>query len=166
MRRRGHARLRLALRPLLDDDVVYLSDIDPVSASVHGGLHRDRGYSVDRITLAGLDYPKGLTTHPLAKTGSAEVVYDLRPYHGNRHRFRALVGIPRDVSGSVEFLVHTRTAGGPWVEAARTEVLTAASDPVDIEVQLDDADELRLYVTDGGDGINSDHAAWALARLE
>ena len=76
------------------------------------------------------------------------------------------MSVPEEVPGSVQFFVYTRTAGGPWAEAARTEILGPASAPVDLSVPLGQADELRLYVTDGGNGIGSDHAAWALARLE
>jgi hypothetical protein len=35
-----------------------------------------------------------------------------------------------------------------------------------IRVDVTGARRLRLYCTDGGDGIGSDHATWALARLE
>jgi len=34
-----------------------------------------------------------------------------------------------------------------------------------VSVALGGVDELRLVVTDAGDGINSDHADWADARL-
>lgn len=166
MQRRVRGVMRFTLRPQLKDDVVYLSDLKPVSFQVHGSLFRDRGYSVERITLAGVDYPKGLTTHPQADGGFAEVIYDLRPYHGQRNTFRALVGVPMEVPGSVQFRVYTRAGGGEWQQRFETEIMGPSSPPVDIGVPLAGADELRLYVTDGGNGIASDHAAWALARLE
>jgi hypothetical protein len=34
-----------------------------------------------------------------------------------------------------------------------------------VSVSLDGVEELLLIVTDAGDGINSDHADWANARL-
>jgi hypothetical protein len=166
MQRRVRGVMRFTLRPKLKDDVVYLSDIEPVSFQVHGSLFRDRGYSVERIKLAGIDYPKGLTTHPKADGGFAEVIYDLRPYHGKRNTFRALVGMPMEVPGSVQFRVYTRARGGEWQQRCETDIMGPGTPPVDLSVPLAGADELRLYVTDGGNGHSSDHAAWALARLE
>jgi len=165
MRWRGQGRLQFTLRPVSKQDVVYLSNVEPVSCYVHGGLKRDRAF-FRSITLAGVVYPKGLTTHPKADGGYAEVIYDLRPYKGKRQTFRALVGIPEDTPGSVQFIVYTRTGGGEWVERLKTEVLGSTSAPVNLVLPLGEAEELRLYVNDGGNGIGSDHAAWALARLE
>jgi hypothetical protein len=44
--------------------------------------------------------------------------------------------------------------------------LRGGQEPVSISVDLAGAKRLRLYCTDAGDGIGSDHATWALARLE
>lgn len=35
----------------------------------------------------------------------------------------------------------------------------------EVNVNLSGKNELKLIVTDGGDGINSDHADWVNARL-
>jgi hypothetical protein len=166
--RRASGRFRFALQPVIKDDVVYLSDIQPKSAFVHGGILRDRAYSTDRITLDGTDFPKGLTTHPEIKGAAAyaEVIYDLTAYQGNRTEFRALVGMQDGAAGSVVFEVYTRTAEGKWQKRAGTDTMTDGKAPVEFAVVLEGADELRLYVTDAGDGINSDHAVWAMARLE
>jgi hypothetical protein len=166
--RRGSGRLCFSLRPVIGDDVVYLSDIRPKSAFVHGGLLRDRAYSTDRITLAGMDFPKGLTTHPETSPtgGYAEVVYDLTPYQGKRREFRALVGMQEGAPGSVVFRVDVRPAEAEWERGTETETMTDGKTPVELVVPIVGRGELRLYVTDAGDGINSDHAIWAMARLE
>ena len=168
MRRKFSGHFRFSLRPVIKDDVVYLSDLKPIKAFAHGGLILDRSYSVDRITLAATDYPKGLTTHPetVAAGAYAEIIYDMKPYAGKRREFRALVGMQDKRGGSVQFYVYTRAGEGEWQERARTGIMTAGSDPVDIAVPLQGVEQLRLYVTDAGDGINSDHATWAMARLE
>ncbi len=44
--------------------------------------------------------------------------------------------------------------------------MVAGDAPRDVDVPLGDADELRLYVDDAADGIASDHAIWAMARIE
>jgi hypothetical protein len=69
-------------------------------------------------------------------------------------------------AGSVVFRVETRQKDGDWIEQALTETMTAASRPVGISVPLNQADYLRLSVTDADDGISSDHAVWAMPRIE
>lgn len=167
-RQKTSARCRLVLRPKTNEDVVWLSTVKPVRHMVHGALGLDKDYLGQPISLGGNEYPRGLSTHPetAPQGGYAEVVFDLRPYAGKRSRFRALVGIPDGETGSCQFLVYTRQAGGDWVERAKTEVLTTANGPAELDVPLGDAEELRLYVNDGGNGIGSDHAMWAQARLE
>ena len=44
--------------------------------------------------------------------------------------------------------------------------MTGSSATKTIDVSVAGAQTLRLVVTDGGDGIASDHADWALARVE
>lgn len=168
MHRRGGGQFRLVLQPKTDENVVWLSTLKPLRFMVHGGLGLDKDYMGQPILLGGVEYPRGLTTHPEA-TGNgnyAEVIYDLRPYRGQRSAFRAIVGIPDTEPGSSQFFVYTRQGDGEWVERAQTAVRTAESGPSELKVSLQDADELRLYVNDGGNGISSDHAVWAQARLE
>ena len=163
-----------SIRPRIAGDAVFLSDLGPddqprlVSSFVHGGVIRDKAYSSDRITLGGADFPKGLTTHPETDGGKgyAELVYDLRQMPARLTRFRALVGVQAGSPGSVAFAVHTRAEGGEWREVLKTETMGAASVPVNVDVPLAGAAGLRLHVTDGGNGIGSDHAAWAMARFE
>ena len=47
------------------------------------------------------------------------------------------------------------------------ECILRKGDPAQpIEVPIAGAQKLRLSVTDAGDGINSDHATWADAKLQ
>lgn len=167
-RRRTSARCRFSIQPAIDTDAVFLSDIRHKKAFLHGGVIRDKAYGKGLIALDGIEYPKGLTTHPeLSPKGAhGEVVYDLRPYVGKRTTFRALVGMQDGRSGSVTFKVYTRKGKGPWKERAHTGTMTYQMAPIEFVVPLNGADELRLYVTDAGDGINSDHGVWAMARLK
>jgi beta-galactosidase len=129
---------------------------------------RDRAYSTDRITLGGIDFPKGLTTHPEKAGGKAyaELVYDLRAKPQSLGRFRALVGMQSTSGGSVVFEVFLRKGGGDWERVLQTDTMAAGTKPVSVDVSLAGATELKLYVTDAGDGIGSDHAVWAMARFE
>ncbi|OGV67578.1 MAG: hypothetical protein A3K19_13535 [Lentisphaerae bacterium RIFOXYB12_FULL_65_16] len=169
---------RFTIAPPPKPDAVYLSDIQPVQnfthlppggAFAHGGLIRDRGYSGPVLRLSGIEYPKGLITHTETsdKGGYAEVVYDVAAQAAQKKSFRALIGVEDGSGGgSVVFQVLTRTGDGAWQERFKSGVLTSGGDPIDVAVPLEGATQLRLYVTDAGDGISSDHAAWAMARFE
>jgi hypothetical protein len=168
MRQRGGGQFRLVLQPKATATGVWLSTVKPVRFMVHGALGLDKDYMGQPIRLAGVEYPRGLSTHPEATPNGnyAEVIFDLKPFQGQRQWFRALVGIPDGEPGSSQFFVYTRKGDGEWVERAKTGVLTTETGPEDLKVSIDNADELRLYVNDGGNGISSDHGMWAQARLE
>jgi hypothetical protein len=174
LRRRPFRGLcQFSVRPKIAGDAVFLSDLgaddEPrlVSSFAHGGVIRDKAYSSDRITLGGVDFPKGLTTHPENSGGKAyaELVYDLRKMPARLTRFRALVGMQSTSSGSVTFEVYLRK-DGTWQRVVQTRNMGASTKPVDVDVPLAGATDLKLYVTDAGDGISSDHAVWAMARFE
>jgi len=58
------------------------------------------------------------------------------------------------------------SATGPWETLYTSPVMRGGTDPLTIEADLGDAIYLRLYTTDAGDGINSDHALWGNVRLK
>lgn len=173
-RRPFRAMCQFSLRPQIAGDALFLSDLQPdqaprlVSSFAHGGVIRDKAYSSDRITLGGVDFPKGLTTHPEADGGKghAELVYDLTGLPAKLTRFRALVGVQTGSPGSVAFAVYTRKADGDWQRVFQTETMGQATPPATVDVPLAGMAGLRLEVTDGNNGISSDHAVWAMARFE
>ncbi len=170
------ATCRFSIRPKIAGNALFLSDIPRnartgprlVSCFAHGGLILDRPYSGDRIRLGGAEFPKGLTTHPEVDGARAyaELVYDLGGGKRKPKWFRALMGMQSGSAGSVVFVVATRKKGGKWQERVRTKTMGPSSDPVPVNVDLTGAEQLRLYVTDAGDGISCDHAVWAMARFE
>ncbi|MCK5801206.1 MAG: NPCBM/NEW2 domain-containing protein [Lentisphaeria bacterium] len=176
LRKPFRATCRFSIRPKIAGSALFLSDIPEdaptgprlVSCFAHGGLILDKPYSGDRIRLAGADFPKGLTTHPETDgaTAYAKLVYNLGKGKSKPKWFRALAGMQNDSTGSVVFIVATRKKGGAWQERVRTETIGSSSDPMPMSVDLTEADELRLTVTDAGDGISCDHAIWAMARFE
>ena len=107
------------------------------------------------LTLNGTTYAKGLGAH-----AASDVRYVLG---GNCTRFKASVGVDDEVgaNGSVVFEVYA-----DQTEVYDSGLMTGTTATRTIDVSIAGASELRLVVTDGGDGINSDHADWALARIE
>ncbi len=115
------------------------------------------GRSVDGnpLTLGGVVYPHGLGTH-----ANSRLLVDLK---GVATRFDALVGVDDEKKGSpasvqFEVLVDGR-------KKAETKVLRGGDAPVPLSVDLTGARKMTLIVSDGDDGIDSDHADWAGARL-
>jgi len=162
-------RLSLTLGNLAaaGEGAVFLSDIEPVSASCHSGLKRDQNYAGQPgVTLRGAHFAKSLMTCPL-KDGPAEVIYDLTPYP-DHSIFRAVMGVEDETGtrGSVVFEVHVDAPDGGWRKLHATRALAGGGDVKALTIDLGDAQKLRLVVTDAGDHHGSDHAVWANARLE
>ena len=113
--------------------------------------HRD----ARKILMGDQTYDRGLGVH-----ANGEVVVDLA---GEFAVFEAEVGLQKQdgkSKGSVAFQVVVDD------EVKFDSGLMRETDaPKKVRVAVNDADELRLVVTDGGDGINSDVANWANARL-
>ncbi|MFJ5972451.1 NPCBM/NEW2 domain-containing protein [Streptomyces sp. NPDC093060] len=139
----------------------YLSDLPWLSAtSGWGPVERDtsNGESAagdgNPITLGGVVYAKGLGVH-----AESEVSF----YTGKAcEKVTADVGVDdeKGTKGTVAFEI--------WADgtkAASTGVLTNAQPAQPLTADVTGAQVVRLVVTDGGDGIDSDHADWANARL-
>jgi hypothetical protein len=154
----------------LDPDALYLSDLKPVKAFAHGGLIRDRDYVGNVAQIAGRVYPKCLTLCPeVSPDGNhAEVIYAL-PADRGQLTFKADIGISDSGrgSGSATFTVQrSDSPDGPWETLHTSAVLRGGQAPLTVELPLGQAKYLRLYTTDAGDSINSDHAVWGNARLK
>ncbi|NUP24590.1 MAG: alpha-galactosidase [Streptomyces sp.] len=106
------------------------------------------------ITIGGVVYGKGLGVH-----AESAVEY----YAGGAcETVTAQVGVDDEegADGTVAFEI--------WADgskAASTGVLTNAMPAQPITADVSGAQVVRLVVTDGGDGITSDHGDWAEARL-
>ncbi|MCU1488373.1 MAG: glycoside hydrolase family 2 [Actinomycetia bacterium] len=106
------------------------------------------------ITIGGTTYATGLGAH-----AASDLVYDLP---SGCTRFDAQVGVDDEVAdkGSVVFEV--------WADGTRlvrTGTLTGTMGPTAVTADLTGRAQLRLVVTDSGNGKGSDHADWAQARL-
>jgi hypothetical protein len=133
----------------------YLSNLNWVSAATDWGTVY-KGKTVDNhtLTLDGVQYLKGIGTH-----ANSEIIYDL---NGQYSRFTATVGVDDEVNsnGSVAFQVF---ADGTKIYDSL--VMTGSTARKLIDVSVAGKNQLKLVVTDGGDGISSDHADWADAKL-
>jgi alpha-D-xyloside xylohydrolase len=135
---------------------VYLSDLGPADEVIGykglGPAKKDTSIQGNRLTVAGKVYEKGLGVH-----APHEVAYELKPEY---RRFVAIVGVDDEGEkpGSVVFQVFADEA--LLYESAIIE--TGDWDAVDVAIP-EGARQLRLVVTDGGDGINFDHGDWANA---
>ncbi|KOV89636.1 alpha-galactosidase [Streptomyces sp. NRRL B-3648] len=139
----------------------YLGDLPWLSAtSGWGPVERDRSNGENAagdghpLTVGGTVYAKGLGVHALS---------DIAFYTGKAcEKVTADVGVDdeKDTKGTVAFEI--------WADgtkAASTGVLTNAMPARPLTADVTGAQVVRLVVTDGGDGIDSDHADWANARL-
>ena len=137
-------------------DIVELSSLDL------SRIEQDYGQpgvnvSLDKkpLTIGGQTYQSGVGTH-----ANSELLIDLQK---GATRFTASVGVDSEKGsdGSVEFQV--KADGKPvW-----TSGIMHGNEPAKkLDVNLRGVSVLSLVVSDAGDGISSDHADWAEAKIE
>jgi len=144
----------------------FLSGVDTVTESAHGGVGRDANYVGDRIAIEGKSHDRGLLVHPGAVTRTGIVQFDLTE-HPKAKGMRAVIGIDDHVEdkGSCVFVVDG-LRDGKWEKLYRSPRLTGRSKGVLVRITFPSGlEQVRLTTTDGGDGVNSDHAVWASARF-
>lgn len=171
-RRPGKPAEIAAMRTALDGtdpyepDAVYLSEVQPLSATVHHGLKANTNYAGNGpCVLAGITYPRSIMMHPAKPANRGEAVYDLTGIRPDSRRFMAVVGIDAAMGsrGDCRFIVEVETAGKRKA-LFRSDVLRGNGGTKAIDIPLGQADRLILR-TDGGSTIDADHAVWGGARL-
>lgn len=141
--------------------VTRLSDLPFTSAAnFWGPVERDRSngdhvaYDGGTITIRGAQFPNGLGVHAPSEIG----------FHlgGTCRNLVTDVGIDDDAygNGSVVFQVFK-----DGVKAADSGPVTGQDPARRLTADLSGAQELKLVVTDGGDGTSWDHADWANVRV-
>ncbi|MFF0744715.1 NPCBM/NEW2 domain-containing protein [Streptomyces sp. NPDC004111] len=139
----------------------YASDLGPLaSANGWGPVEKDRSNGESAagdgkpLTVGGQVFAKGLGTH-----AASEVEY----YTGGKcTAFTARVGLD-DESGTRGTVAFEVWADGR--KAASTGVLDNSAAAQRISANVGGAQTVRLVVTDGGDGVQYDHADWGDAQL-
>jgi hypothetical protein len=153
--------LEVSQAALQAEQTVYVSDLPFVSSSngwgpVERNLSNGEANVGDGHTLVldGRSYIKGIGAH-----AASRVVVDLA---GQYTRFSSDVGVDDEMggSGSVVFQV---LADGKSIFTS--PVLRGSSTTQAVNLDVTGVKTLALVIDDGGDGIASDHADWAGARL-
>ena len=139
----------------------YLDELAPAFAHTQGwgnlGVNTAAyatGMTPMALRIADKEYERGVGHH-----APGEIVL---PLNGNYLSFTAEVGVQWQAGnlGSVVFEV--------WVDGEKRferGVMTDSDAAIPVEVDLRDAQELRLVASDAGDGISCDMANWADALL-
>ncbi len=107
------------------------------------------------LSIAGQRYEKGLGTH-----APGEMVFKLDQKH---KRFSADVGVD-DHGGAAGSVVFKVLLDGK--ESFNSGLMKTGQPAKHIALDVAGAAELRLVVTDGGNGVQNDHADWANAAVD
>lgn len=115
----------------------------------------DAGISGRPISIAGQHYEKGLGTH-----APGEMVFKLDRKH---KLFTTDVGVD-DQGGPAGSVILMVLVDGK--EAFNSGLMKSGQSPKHVELDVTGITELRLVVTDGGNGVQGDHADWAGAAVD
>ncbi|MEF2278508.1 NPCBM/NEW2 domain-containing protein [Deinococcus sp. YIM 134068] len=111
------------------------------------------------LTLNGQTYAQGLGVH-----AGSELRFDLKGTNGARcNNFTADIGVDDEVGGRGSVIFQVWADGTQLYDSG---VTTGAGATKRVNVGVVGRQELRLVVTDGGNGISYDHADWADPKLE
>lgn len=138
-------------------DISRISDLDLLKVQ-QGWGHPQPNQSVsgNPLTIAQTTYEHGLGTH-------ADSVLWI-DCHGTAQRFTAQVGVDDEVHGHPGTMVFTVVTDGE--ERYNSGMIKAGETARTVEVDLTDVKVMILLVEGGDDGIDYDHADWALAQIE
>ncbi|WP_257349004.1 endo-alpha-N-acetylgalactosaminidase family protein [Pseudalkalibacillus decolorationis] len=144
-------------------ETTYISDLDWLNASngwgpverdiSNGGQGSGDGQT---LTINGETFEKGLGVH-----ANSEVVYFL---DGNASSFQAKVGVDDEMldssAASIVFQVW-----GDGKKLYDSGLMTAEDDAKNVDVNIEGVENLKLVVTDSGNGVGSDHGDWGAAKV-
>ena len=117
---------------------------------------RNRAVAGGVLTVAGRTFARGVGTHARSRL--------LVLLNGGAERFTAFVGVDDEVAGKPATVVFRVLGDGKTLWASGVMKPGRPAKKIDLDVR--GVVVLALLVTDGGDGIEADHADWADARLE
>lgn len=117
-----------------------------------GESARGRSIAGKPLSVGGQAFANGVGTHAPSRTRVL--------LHGEGLRFQAQVGVDDHATGAVEFQV-TVDDKMVW----QSGVMKKGDAPKSVDLSLKGAKSMELLVTDGGNGIGSDHANWCNAHF-
>ena len=134
---------------------LYLDEVEPAFFSQQWGqLRMRRSVEGNPIRIGGRRFERGLGTH-----ANSVIVYKL---DGSFRFFSAWVGVDDEKGGAGTVVFRVFVDGRKVFDSG---VMRGGEPPKRVLVRIERARELRLVVTDAGDGITCDHADWADAKL-
>ncbi|GAA0069928.1 hypothetical protein UT300003_14510 [Clostridium sardiniense] len=145
-----------------EQKLLYLSDLNWTSATNGWGtIGKDVSIDGNKLTLKSEDasnttYDKGLGVHAVST-----IIYDLSDYK-YYDSFEAYVGADQEMvaNASVDFKVYL-----DGEEVFDSGLMTLRTPQKHIKLNIKGKKELKLVAGDGGNGIGSDHADWADAKI-
>ena len=144
------------------DDYRYLTDYDWKSAnSGWRTVNKDKSVSNNKLALTNKDgeivyFDRGIGTH-----ATSTIIYDLTDK--DYSYFSSYVGVDRQMFGSVGSVIFQVYVDGE--KKFDSGLMNSRDSMKYLEVDINGAKELKLVVTDGGNGIGSDHATWGDTKL-
>lgn len=145
------------------EDYRYLSDFDWMSTqNSYAAPKKDKATSGNSLRLTANDdseivYEKGIGAH-----SNSTIVYDLTTNKDAAY-FTSYVGVDRQMYNTVGSVVFQVYVDG--VKQFDSGLMTSKVPQQFVEVNISGAKELKLVVTDGGNGNGSDHATWGDAKF-
>ena len=144
------------------NDYSYLTDYDWKSAnSGWKTVNKDKSVSGNKLALTGENgeavyYDRGIGTH-----ATSTIIYDLTDK--DYSYFSSYIGVDRQMFGSVGSVTFEVYVDGE--KKFDSGVMNSKDPQKYVEVDIADAKELKLVVTNAGNGIGSDHATWGDTKL-
>lgn len=132
-----------------------LTDRQPIASSdSYAPTRLNSSIDGHPLTIQGVGYPQGLGAH-----ADSQILYDLG---GSCSALTVDVGVDDEVgaNGSVVFQIYRDNT-----LVADSGLMTVDQPAKRLTADLSGGSQLRLVVTDGGNGNNSDHADWGGPRL-
>ncbi len=135
-------------------NTLWIESLDLTKMTVGWGTPQaQKSIEGNPIRLQGVTYSHGFGTHAVSRLEIA--------LHGSATHFDAVVGVDDEKQGSGSVVFKVVVDGKTMVKTA----ILHGGDSQHLSVDLSGAQTLVLAVGDGGDGIESDHADWADAKL-
>lgn len=144
------------------EDYNYLSNFDwQFTQNSYTAPVKDRSISWKTLRLTDesgneVSYEKGIGAH-----SNSTIVYDLTDK--NADYFTSFVGVDRQMHGSVGSVIFEVYVDGE--KKFESGLMNSRDSQKFIEIDTNGAEELKLVVTDGGNGNGSDHATWGDAKF-
>jgi hypothetical protein len=133
----------------------YLSDLAWTSATAgYGSVQKDKSVNGNPIKLRGTTYTKGIGTH-----ASSTITYNLGGLYTN---FLSDIGVDDEVKGTATVVFQVFADN---VKIYDSGTITNTSAVQSLNLNITNVQQLKLVVTDNGDGISNDHADWANAAV-